>query len=52
MAESFLEPVTWKGWWNQELEDTELELDYFIQGDLELQFWCPEGIPKYSLAQI
>lgn len=39
----FPEPVTWKGWW--ENEDTS---EVLTQGEFCMQLWRPSGEPKYS----
>ena len=39
----FPEPVTWKGWWDDEDSSEVLE-----HGDFWVNAWQPEGIPKYT----
>ena len=39
----FPEPVTWKGWWDD--EDTGEVLEH---GDFLVEAWQPEGRPKYT----
>lgn len=43
----FPEPVTWKGYWNE--EDT---CDYYKKKEFIIEFWRKKGIPKYSIEQI
>ena len=38
----FPEPVTWKGWWDD--EDTG---EVLVHGDFLVDAWQPEGRPKY-----
>ena len=39
----FPEPVTWKGWWDDEDSGEVLE-----HGDFWVDAWQPEGQPKYT----
>ena len=39
----FPEPVTWKGWWDDEDNGEVLE-----DGDFFVEVWQPEGRPKYT----
>ena len=39
----FPEPVTWKGWWDEEDSGEVLE-----HGDFFIEVWQPEGRPKYT----
>ena len=39
----FPEPVTWKGWWDDEDNGEVLE-----HGDFFVEMWQPEGRPKYT----
>ena len=39
----FPEPVTWKGWWED--EDTG---EVLVHGDFLVEAWQPEGRPKYT----
>ena len=43
----FPEPVTWKGWWDNEETCEALE-----HGNCLLPLWQPSGVPKYTAAQI
>ena len=45
--ELFPEPITWKGYWNDEEKD-----DYYHEGNFLVDFWRDKGMPKYSLEQI
>lgn len=40
----FPEPLTWKGWWDEELSDDGLE-----HGGFFVNTWQPQGKPKYNL---
>ena len=40
----FPEPLTWKGWWNEELSEEGLE-----HGGFFVNTWQPQGRPKYNL---
>ncbi len=51
--ELFPEPITWKGYWNEEDdEDEEEDGCYYERGDYWIEFWQEKGVPKYSLEQI
>ena len=39
----FPEPVTWKGWW-----DDEDRVEVLAHGDFWMDAWQPEGRPKYT----
>ena len=39
----FPEPVTWKGWW-----DDEDRVEVLTHGDFLVEAWQPEGRPKYT----
>ena len=39
----FPEPITWKGWWDDEDSSEVLE-----HGDFWVNAWQPEGSPKYT----
>ena len=39
----FPEPITWKGWWDDEDSSEVLE-----HGDFWVNAWQPEGHPKYT----
>ena len=39
----FPEPVTWRGWWDDEDSGEVLE-----HGDVLVEVWQPEGQPKYT----
>lgn len=43
----FPEPVTWSGWWNH-MDNT----DGFAQETFFTLFWKPDGVPKYTRAQL
>lgn len=40
----FPEPLTWKGWWDDELSDERLQ-----HGGFFVDIWQPQGRPKYNL---
>ncbi len=46
----FPEPVTWRGYWDEDVEEEEDE--YYEKGDFWIDFWQKGGKPKYSLVQI
>lgn len=39
----FPEPITWKGWWDDKIEEEILD-----HGDFCIEAWCPGGRPKYN----
>ena len=43
----FPEPVTWRGWWEE--DDTSEILEF---GEFLVDLWQPEGTPKYTLSQL
>lgn len=45
--ELFPEPVTWKGYWNEEYEENCYQRNEFV-----IELWRENGMPKYSIEQI
>lgn len=45
--ELFPEPVTWKGYWNEEYEE-----DCYQRNEFVIELWRENGMPKYSIEQI
>lgn len=45
--ELFPEPVTWKGYWNEEYEE-----DCYQRNEFVMELWRENGMPKYSIEQI
>lgn len=43
----FPEPVTWKGYWNDEYEDNCYQNNAFV-----IELWTEKGTPRYSIEQI
>lgn len=43
----FQEPVTWKGWW-QDNDTSEM----LVHGDFSVPLWQPEGTPKFTCSQL
>lgn len=45
--ELFPEPVTWKGYWDEEYEE-----DCYQRNEFFIELWREKGTPKYSIGQI